>query len=91
MIFFFLSVLIKIDHKEIPFLKYIASISFAIYFLHPYILFFLSYSTVIKYINFLPGLAIFFIKTFFTIIISIVAAILLKKVLHKKSAYIIGW
>jgi len=91
MILFFLSMLQKINHREIPTLKYIASISFAIYFLHPYVLFFMSYYSLAQYIDFLPGFAIFVIKTFLAVSISVIIANLIKVTMHKKSAYVVGW
>ncbi|RDH83752.1 MAG: hypothetical protein DIZ80_06335 [endosymbiont of Galathealinum brachiosum] len=91
LIFFILSLLQKIDHIEIPLLKYLASISFAIFFLHSFVILFIDSFSLIEYIDFLPGIIIFAIRTVFTIAISIGIAILLKRLLEKKSSYIIGW
>ena len=91
MIFFFLSVLRKIDNKEIATLKYIASVSFAIYFLHPWVLAIFSYFSVTDYVYFLPDIIIFPIKTVFVVGISLLIAKLVKIILGKRSRYIIGW
>jgi len=91
MIFFFLSILQKIDKKEIKFLKYIASISFAIYLLHPWVLKYFSYLSITDYISFLPGIILFPIKTILIIGICLAVATLFKTILGKRSRYIIGY
>lgn len=91
LILFFLAILQRIAKKEIPILKYIASISFPIFFLHPFVLFFFSYYSVVNYVTFLPGIVIFAIKTMLVLGVSIILANLIKFILHSKSIYIIGW
>lgn len=91
MIFFFLSFLQKIDNKEIPFLKHIASASFAIYFLHPWVLLFTDYFPVSQYLPFIPEFIFFIIKTLSVVGISLAVATLFKAILRKRSRYIIGW
>jgi len=91
MIFFLLSCFRKIEYQHIKILGFIATISFAIYFIHPWLLFFYSHFSLSKHIDFLPGIAIFLIK--FTAIFSgsIGISLILKSVLRNKSKYIIGW
>lgn len=91
MIFFFLSVLQKIDNKEIALLKYIASVSFALFFLHPWFLWLYKYLSIGSYFSALPGIFIFPIKTFLMICMSLAVATLLKKIFRERSRYIIGW
>lgn len=91
MIFFFLSLLQKIDNREIPLLKYIASVSFAIYFLHPWILFYLDYVGISQYNPFIPEIIILPVKTLFVVCTSLIIATLLKAILREKSRYVIGW
>jgi surface polysaccharide O-acyltransferase-like enzyme len=91
MIFFFLSILQKIDKKEIGILKYIASVSFAIYFLHPWVLWFLGYYSVTDYASFLPGIIIFPLKTILVIGICLAVATLFNVIFGNRSRYVIGW
>ncbi len=91
MIFLFLSVLKKIDKKEFRSLKYFASISFAIYFLHPWMLKLLEYLNFIQYVSFIPGPIAFAIKTILVTALSIATATLFKKIFSKTSRYIIGY
>lgn len=91
MIFFFLSILRKLDNKEIPILKYIASVSFAIYFLHPWVLRGFSYLSVYDYVSFLPGSIIFLLNTLLVIGISLAGAKICKSIFGYRSRYIIGW
>ncbi|AGF78542.1 putative acyltransferase [Desulfocapsa sulfexigens DSM 10523] len=91
MIFFMLSVLQKIDSKEIAVLSYIASISFSIYFIHPFILHLLSYFLVEEYVRtFIPGGVVCFVKILFVISVSILFSFLFKAILGNKSRYIVG-
>lgn len=91
MIFFILSILKKIDDKEIWILKYLASISFALFFLHPWVLKTLSWWDITQYLSFIPGAIIFPIQTIFVIIVSITIATFCKKILSHRSLYIIGY
>jgi fucose 4-O-acetylase-like acetyltransferase len=91
MIFFFLSILIKIDNKNVLVLKYLASISFALYFLHPWFLKAFGYFSIIDYLSLIPGAIIFPIKTIFVIALCLTTATLVKKTLYNKSRYIIGY
>ncbi|WAK02631.1 acyltransferase family protein [Methylobacter sp. YRD-M1] len=91
MCFFLLSVTQKFENKDMPFLRYIATASFAIYFLHPWILYFLDYLSVFQRFNFLPGVLGFAITVPFVIAISLFIAILLKRVSFNNSRFIVGW
>ena len=91
MIFFLLSVLQKIDAKDIASLKYIAAASFAIYFFHPWVLWLWQYFSINDLFSFVPGMLVFPIKTLIVFITSLVTAILFKTLFGKKSRYIIGW
>lgn len=91
MIFFFLSILKKINDKEIPLLKYLASLSFAIYFLHPWVLEFLRSNLINQYLLYLPGGIVFLIKLTLSVMIPITIATLIKRVLGERSRYIIGY
>lgn len=91
MCFFLLSVTQKFDHKNIPFLKYISAASFAIYFLHPWILYSFDYLSVFQRYNFLPGFLGFVITVPLVIAISLSIAIIFKRVSLNNSRFIIGW
>jgi len=91
MCFFLLSVLQKFENKNIPFLKYIASASFAIYFIHPWILYFFDYLSVFERFNFLPGALSFVVTVPLVIAISLAIAAIFKLVLASKSRFVIGW
>ena len=91
MIFFFMALLQKIDRKEIPILKYIASISFAIYFIHPWVLYCDGPFRKIEFISQLPGIIIVPVKTAIVLVICLVIIKFCKKILHNNSRYIIGW
>jgi len=91
MIFFMLSLLQRVENKRIPVLSYIASISFSIYFIHPFIIHLMSYYLVEESVrNFVSGTTVFLIKAVFVISISILLSFLFKRVLGGRSRYIIG-
>ncbi|MDO9424780.1 MAG: acyltransferase [Methylobacter sp.] len=91
MCFFLLSVTQKFEHKDLPFLKYIASASFAIYFIHPWILYFFDYLSVFKRFNFLPGVLGSVITVPLVIAICLSIAAMFKWALASKSRFVIGW
>jgi len=91
MCFFLLSVMQKYENKDIPFLKYIASASFAIYFIHPWILYFFDYLSVFERFNFLSSLPGFLVTALFVIIISLAIAEICKWLFSSKSRFVIGW
>lgn len=91
LIFLIISILQKISKEDIPVLKYIASVSFPIFFIHPWILFFMSYFSITDYLLFLPGIVIFLVTTGIAVIGSILIANLIRLIFKKRSSYIIGW
>ena len=91
MCFFLLSILQKLENKEIPLLKHLATTSFAIYFLHPWVLYFLYRSAIIGYVSFLPSFLIFLLTVTLVITICLLIATLFKCILGEKSRFVIGW
>lgn len=91
LIFFFLSMFKKIGNKEVPVLKYLASVSFAIYFLHPWVLLVVNHNPITTYFLLLPGGVAFLLRTIIAIIACLILLEFIKRVLDKKSRYIIGW
>ncbi len=90
-ILFILSLLNNLENREYPALKHIASMSFAIYFLHPVVIFVFDYLSLFDILNTLPGFIIFMIKLPIIIGICILLALLFRQVLGMKSRYVIGW
>lgn len=91
MCFFLLSVLQKLDAKEIPLLKHLASTSFAIFFLHPWVLYFLYESSFISRVKFAPSFLVFLLTVLLVIAICLAIAELFKSLLGEKSRFVIGW
>jgi len=91
MCFFFLSILQKYEDRNIPVLKLLASSSFAIYFIHPWVLQLFSQTGVLSFIEFLPGMGVFIITVPLVLISSLFIASIIKLVLKKNSRYVIGW
>lgn len=91
MIFFLVTIFRKYDHIHIPFIKFLASISFGIYFIHPWIISAFDFIAFESKITFVPGFFAFLIKTVLIGGISIVCAIITKKILGKKSRMLIGY
>ncbi|MBB6431688.1 acyltransferase family protein [Algisphaera agarilytica] len=92
LIFFALSLLSKIDHLELRWLKFIASCSFALFFIHPWVLFGLHYFDTTDYLEpMVPGGLIFPIKAVIVFGLSLVVSIAVKQALGKRSKYVIGW
>jgi probable poly-beta-1,6-N-acetyl-D-glucosamine export protein len=91
MCFFLLSVLKKLDNKEIPFLKYLASASFAIYFLHPWVLYFLYESSILDQITFLPSILIALSTVLFVVAMCLLIATFIRWLFQESSRFVIGW
>lgn len=89
--FFFLSFLYKYENCELHWLKYLANSSFAIYFIHPWVIWFLGKSLVIYHLKFLPGFIVFLITASLGLSLSLLIAIALKKIFRGYSKMIIGW
>jgi surface polysaccharide O-acyltransferase-like enzyme len=91
MCFFFLSILQKYENSNIPVLKLLASSSFAIYFIHPWVLHMFSKIGLQSFLEFLPGMGVFFITVPLAVISSLLVAYVIKSGLKENSRYIIGW
>lgn len=91
MIFFFMSLLQKFENKNFKTLKYIASISFAIFFIHSWFLWFIRYFSLLDYLSFLPEPFIVITSTVTNIVFCIIIANILKLILGNFSRYIVGW
>ena len=90
-IFFLLSILARLERRSIPLLGYLASISFAIYFLHSWVLIALQRLSMERYLAFAPGPLIFLIKTALILGVSIWLAETLKTRFRQRSRYLIGY
>jgi surface polysaccharide O-acyltransferase-like enzyme len=91
MCFFLLSLIQKFENKNIPFLKYIASASFAIYFIHPWILYFFDYLSVFERFNFLPGILGSVVTVSLVMALSLAIAAIIKWAFPNQSRFVIGW
>ncbi len=91
MCFFLLSVMQKFENRDIPFLKYTASASFAIYFIHPWILYFFDYLSVFARFNFLPGVLGSLVTFSSVIVLSLSIAAIIKWACPNQSRFVIGW
>ncbi len=91
MCFFLLSLIQKFENKNIRFLKYIASASFAIYFIHPWILYFFDYLSVFERFNFLPGVLGSLVTVSLVMALSLAIAAIIKWAFPNKSRFVIGW
>ncbi|MBU0944840.1 MAG: acyltransferase [Proteobacteria bacterium] len=91
MCFFFLSILQKYESRNIPALKVLASSSFAIFFIHPWILKVFSETGVWSFLQFLPEIGIFIVTVPLALISSLLVASIIKLGLKANSRYVIGW
>jgi len=91
LIFLIISIVQKFESKNIPALKYIASVSFPIFFIHPWILFVWQRYSLADYFTFLPGIVIFAVITLIAFTGSIILATIVKAIFAKRSSYLIGW
>jgi len=89
--FFFISLLHRYEHKTIPGLKLLASASFAIYFLHTWILHITDQYPIYSFFPNLPQITIWLGITIFVTSISLAIAYLVKSILKHNSRYFIGW
>lgn len=89
--FFFLAFLQKIEAVKIPALELIASSSFAIFFIHPWVLKLLPEIGVMTLLSSLPGFFIFIITAFIAVISCLLIAITVRFTFKKYSRYFIGW
>lgn len=91
MCFFFLSILQKYENSNIPALKLLASSSFAIFFIHPWILEMFLKTGVLSFLEFLPGMEIFLMTALLALISSFLVAYIIKLGLKNNSRYVTGW
>lgn len=91
MCFFMLSILQRLENKNIAPLKYIADATFAIYLLHPWVIYFFMKETMMTPLYFLPGTVVFALTIIIAIIISLIIAHMVRFIFPSKSAHIIGW
>ena len=91
--FFFLSLLQKLSERypDIPALMLLADASFAIYFIHPWVLIALVGYKWLPYIEEMSGLVQFVVTFPLTIIISLAMAYLIKRVAGHYSRSLTGW
>ncbi|MCK5830691.1 MAG: acyltransferase [Methylococcales bacterium] len=89
--FFFMSLLDKLENKEIPILKYIAEGSFAIFFIHPWVFFFYGYYNIYQPLSFLSSTMFTVFNIVTAIVISLVIAKLLRLIFRRNSRLIIGY
>ncbi len=89
--FFFLSILQKYEDANIPGLKFLATVSFAIYFIHPWLMFVMNKYKFYFYFDRLPEAIAWLITLFAFLLVSLMIAYLAKAILKSKSKYLIGW
>ncbi len=91
MCFFFLSILQNFENRNIPVLNLLASSSFALFFIHPWILKIFSEIGVVPFLQFLPDMGIFIVTVPLVLIVSLLVAYIIKLGLKKNSRYVTGW
>jgi surface polysaccharide O-acyltransferase-like enzyme len=91
MCFFFLSILQKYENSNIPAMKLLAASSFAIYFIHPWVLKIFKDTGVRSFLEFLPEIGNFIISVPLVLISSFLVAYIVKLGLKKNSRYVTGW
>lgn len=88
---FFLGIFIKIKNYELKWLRYIAAMSFSIFFLHPWVGFFYVEYIPKAWISDIPGFFTFIIRFFVVILLSMMIAYIVKSIIGRRSLYFIGW
>jgi len=89
--FFLLSILHRYENHTIPGLKLLASSSFAIYFLHTWILHITDQYHPFTLFSNVPEILVWFGIITFAVAVSLLIAYLVKAVLKHNSRYLIGW
>lgn len=89
--YFLLAVLLPLEKREIPVLKLLASASFAIYFLHPWVLLAIWESHVYDVAWFVPGFGDFILTIPVALLFSLLIAYLIRRLLKSRSHYVTGW
>lgn len=91
MCFFFLSVLQKYENTNWRILNLLASASFAIYFLHPWVIAAGLKLHLYDFLDFLPDMGVFLITVPLIVGLSLCIACVLKAFLKNNSRYLTGW
>lgn len=91
MCLFFVSLLHQYESRSSAILKFFASTSFALFFLHPWVLVLMDHLKVVDAIMFLPGAVIFGITTLLTIGGALAVAHAIKALLGNNSRIVMGW
>ncbi len=89
--FLFISILDKYEDTNIETMNKVAETSFAIYFIHPFLLNPLTQLTKNLNFDYQGNLLTLLVATFFMVTISMAIAYLIKAVLKRNSRYLIGW
>lgn len=89
--FFFISLLHRYEHKTIPGLKLLASSSFAIYFLHTWILHITDQYPLFYMFPNIPQIVIWLCITVGVTALCMLIALVIKTLFKHTSRYIIGW
>lgn len=89
--FFFLAVLQKFENKNLPFLHLMGSVSFAVYFLHPWVICLIESFPVYDKLAFIPSFAVFMGNFAMVMLASLLLAFLIKKLFREGSRFLIGW
>lgn len=89
--FLFMSILDNYEHSDITSLNKIAETSFAIYFIHPWIVQIGDNLIDNFHWNYDGNLLTLILTTSIVLIISMAIAVTVKRVFHKNSRYLIGW
>lgn len=88
---FFIALLNRYQHKTIPGLKLLASSSFAIYFLHTWVLHITDQLAIYSRLSFIPQPIVWLGITATVILICLAIASAIKHLLKQHSRFVIGW
>ena len=89
---FFLSFLLQYKDRELPLLGFLAERSFALYFIHFWVIYFLVKTSLYRSVYAAtPGFFVFVLTATAALVISIVVAQLFKSVFGSRSRYLTGW
>ncbi len=88
---FCVAVLNRFETARLPVLKLLASASFAIFFIHPWVILALNPKGLAGFYLFLPGIAVWLVNFALATAISLALAVILKRLLGSRSRYVIGW
>lgn len=87
---FLFSFLHRYEHQSLPRLKFLADSSFAIFFVHPWVIMFVDYSNVVSSVG-AAGFTAFVFKTTIVLALTLFAIVFGKQLLQRRSRLIIGW